>query len=168
MAEPTDPNVLQEMIKEWKRQNKEKPRDLDYEMLDVIMRHVNGSSPVKVARNPLDKERDWIPDTVCQNVKSVSIDDQGRLTVHVRGDKTELSVDAMLGQIKRLKTKISRSSSIMLKISDKKTVQLTDIYSHALVKDSWAGLPFDLVLAYYEEDPTDEKDSTADSADDSE
>ena len=160
----TDPLVLQEMIKQWKKQNKDKLPDLNYEMMNTIMTHINESSPVKVARNPLDKDHDWIPDTVCHNVKNVYIDDEGRLTLRIRKDNTELTVDKLIDQIKKLKTNISRSSVIMVKVSEEKVVQLTDVYSHALVKDSWAGLPFDLVFAYYEEDPSEKKQASEDDA----
>ena len=76
----------------------------------------------------------------------------GLFTLRATHGKSNYTVDKLHHELRRVGKKISLSSSIMVQLSDSKTVQLTDVYSHALVKDSWAGLPFDLVFAYYEED----------------
>jgi hypothetical protein len=152
MVGATEPSVLQEMIKQWKAEHKAKPRPLDFEMFQQILKMVNESSAVKVARNPLDEDHDWIPETTCLNVGKISQDDEGHLVLHVRHNKTEYSVDKLLTDLRRVGKKLSLGSSIMAQVSEKKVVQITDVYSHALVKDSWAGLPFDLVFAYYEKD----------------
>lgn len=152
MDEAQEPSVLQEMIKKWKAEHKAKPRPLDYEMFLQISNMVSDSSEVKVARNPLDEDHDWIPDTKCLGVTKVFQDDEGRLTLRASYGKTNYTVDKMHSELRRVGKKISLSSSIMAQLGDSKTVQLTDVYSHALVKDSWAGLPFDLVFAYYEEE----------------
>lgn len=152
-------DVMREMINEWKAAHKEKPRDLDFEMLCEILKHVNGNSLVKIACNPLDEDRDWIYGTECFSVGKVEVDDQGRLLIHMRRDKSEYTVDKMRDALHRLrKNSPSRSSGIMAKVSEKKVVQLTDVYSHALMKDHWAGLPSDLVLAYYEKEEKEKKD----------
>lgn len=146
-------DAMQAKIKQWREANKEAPRDFDFGMLCTIVDALNDSSAVKVACNPLDEERNWVPDAVCRNVGKVDVDDQGRLVLAVRHDKEELPVEKLALQIRQLKKRRPADQSpVMLKISDTKTVRITDAYSHALVRDSWAGLPFDLVLAYYEND----------------
>ena len=146
-------DAMQEKIKKWREANKDAPRDFDFKMLCTIIGALNDSSAVKVACNPLDEERNWVPDTTCHNIGKIDIDDEGRLVLSIRRDKEELSVEKLAWQINRLKKqRPADQSSVLLRISETKTVQITDAYSHALVRDSWAGLPFDLVLAYYEKD----------------
>ena len=152
MAE-SNVNVMQERINEWKKAHKDKPRDLDYGMFCDVLDIVNESSVLKVARNPLDEDRDWVPDTVCHNVRGFEVDDQGRLVIILSRDHAELTVESAYAKLRGLKKHApAKSNSVMVRVSDTKVVQLTDVYSHALVKDSWAGLPFDVVFAYYEED----------------
>lgn len=161
MAEAQEPSVLQEMIKKWKAEHKAKPRPLDYEMFLQISNMVSDSCEIKVARNPLDEDHDWIPNTPCLGVTKIFQDSEGRLTLRATHGKSHYTVDKLHSELRRVGKKISLSSSIMVQLSDSKTVQLTDVYSHALVKDSWAGLPFDLVFAYYEEDEKKEEKKQA-------
>ena len=146
-------NVMREMIQEWKDAHKEEPRDLDFDFFCSIIDCANESSPVKVACNPRAVDGDWIPGTPCHNVSKVGVDDQGRLTLHLRRDKEEMSAEKLYGQIMRLKKKVAGGASyVMVQINESKSVRLTDAYSHSLVNEHWAGLPFDLVFAYYDED----------------
>ena len=156
--ESETPDVMRQMVQKWKSEHREKQADLDLEMFMKIIKVANGSSAIKVACNPLDEDHDWIPDTPCYNIGNVYVDEQQRLVLCMRRDKTEYSVEKMLDTLKALKKQgPSRFSKIMLQITDDKIVELTDIYSHALVRDNWAGLPFDIVLAYYDEDAKKEK-----------
>lgn len=75
------------------------------------------------------------------------------MTLHLRRDKEEMPAEKLYGQIMRLKKKIAGDASyVMVQLGESKSVRLTDAYSHSLVNAHWAGLPFDLVFAYYNED----------------
>ena len=59
----------------------------------------------------------------------------------------------MLEQIENLKSKLHGTTGpVMLALSNEKKVKLTDAFSHSFVKDVCAGLPFDVVLGYFEDD----------------
>ena len=153
-----DQNVLHEKIKEWKKAHKGAPRDLDFAFFCEILRFVNGSSPVKVACNPTSQAGEWVPGTECRSVAKAEVDDKGRLVLRLKSDKTGLSADKLYEQVQHLKKRVAGGKSpVMVKISETKTIQITDAYSHSLVKQHWAGLPFDLVFAYYDEEKRVEK-----------
>ena len=146
-------NVMMERIQEWKDAHKEEPRELDFDFFCSIIDRANESSPVKVACNPTAADGDWIPGTLCRNVSGASVDDQGRLTLHLRRDKEEMPTGKLYGQVMRLRKKVvGGASHVMVQIGEFKSVRLTDAYSHSLVNERWAGLPFDIVFAYYDED----------------
>ena len=146
-------NVMLERIQEWKDAHKSEPRELDFDFFFEIVDRVNESSAVKVACNPTSADGDWIPGTTCLNVAKAVVDDQGRLTLLLRHDKDETSAGKLYGQIHRLKKKVAGGAShVMVQVSETKSVRLTDAYSHSLMQEHWAGLPFDLVFAYYDED----------------
>ena len=146
-------DAMKETIKQWREAHKEAPRDFDFKMLCTIIGMLNDSSAVKVACSPLDEDRNWIADTVCHNVGKLDVDDEGRLLISIRGSKEECTVEKFDAQLRRLKKqRIADGSSVMLRLSETRIVKVTDAYSHALVRDSWAGLPFDFVLAYQKEE----------------
>ena len=69
----------------------------------------------------------------------------------MRSDNTEFSADKMLEQIDKLKKNLhGLKGPVMLELPDGKKVKLTDAFSHAFVKTVWAGMPFDLVLGYFD------------------
>ena len=129
-------NVMMERIQEWKDAHKEEPRELDFGFFCTIVDRVNESSPVKVACNPTAADENWIPGTPCHNVSKASVDDQGRLTLHLRRDKEEMPAEKLYGQIMRLKKKVAGGTShVMVQIGEGRSVRLTDAYSHSLVND---------------------------------
>lgn len=159
-------SVMMEKIQEWKDAHKEEPRELDFDFFCSIVDHANEASPVKVACNPTAADGNWIPGTPCYNVSKVSVDDQGRLALYLRRDKEEMPAERLYTQIMRLKKKVvGGTSHVMVQISEMKSVRLTDAYSHSLVNEHWAGLPFDLVFAYYDEDKRPEHVPPRDSGD---
>ena len=159
-------NVMMEKIQEWKDAHKAEPRELDFDFFCQIVDRVNESSPVKVACNPTATDGNWIPGALCRNVSKATVDDNGRLTLHLRHDKEEMPADKLYGQIQKLKKKVAGGAShVMVQLTEEKSVRLTDAYSHSLVNEHWAGLPFDLVFAYFDEDKRPEHAIVEDSGD---
>ena len=109
----TEDNVMRETIEQWKETHKEPARELDYEMLCSILKKVNDESAVKVARNPLDENREWVHETTSYNVGRVEVDDEGRLVLYMRHDNTETSADKMQDQIKRVQKQIASIITIL-------------------------------------------------------
>lgn len=146
-------DALREAIKSYKDAMRRFDQDLDVEFLLKTLKSVNDNSAVKIARNPVDKNHEWVPGTVLRNVGKVDVDDENHLTLRVRHDNTETTAEKMIDQILKVKKKLhGMQGPVMLEISDSKKVQITDVYSHAFVKSVYAGLPFDVVLAYFEKD----------------
>lgn len=144
---------MKQAVKSYKEAMRTEKQDLDVEFLKRTLSAVNDGSPLKVACNPIGKDRLWRRDAKLLNVRALELDDEGHLVVHTRTDKTELPVEKALDQLQKLKRKLQPSGPVMLQVSETKQVRITDAYSHAFVKSAWAGLPFDLVLAYFEDEP---------------
>ena len=146
-------DALRAAIKSYKEAIRAPQQDLDVEYLIKTLRSVNESSAMKVARNPLGPDRTWNHDTTMYNLKGIDVDDEGHLTVIIRRDKEEFTVEDFLDSFRKLKRKIiDKKGPVMYKVNDEKKVRITDVYSHAFVGDRYAGLPLDLVLGYFEED----------------
>ena len=153
-------DVLREAIKSYKEAMRRHDQDLDVEFFLKTLRSVNESSVIKVARNPVDKNHEWVPGTKLFNVGKPHVDDEHHLTLRIKHDSSAFTVEDMLEQFSKLKKKLhGMHGPVMLAISDEKKVCITDIYSHAFVKDMWAGLPFDVVLGYFEKDVETESES---------
>ena len=154
MPSQDEPNPMGERIRQWGESHKAEARELDFDFLCKIINRVNGSSAVKVACNPIARDGSWIPDTPCRNVSKVGVDEEGRLVLYASRDKKEMPVEKLFDKIQGVKERISGGSSfVMVKFSSEgDAIRLTDAYSHSLVNDHWAGLPFDVVFAYYNED----------------
>lgn len=147
-----EPDVLREAVKSYKEAIREAKQDLNIGFFLKTLSVVNESSAIKLARNPVDSNGKWRRDAAIYNVRGFEIDDSGRLVVRTRVDKEELSVEKALDQLHKLRRKINNESVIVYQVSEHKEIQITDIYSHAFVKNAWAGLPFDLVLGYFEKE----------------
>ena len=146
-------DVLREAIRSYKEAMRAPTQDLDIEFLVKTLRIVNEASPVKVARNPLTADHEWNPETTLYDVRGIEVDEQNRLCVTIRKDKQEYPVERFLIQLgKLMKMLPDKKAPVMLMISEQKTVQITDVYSHAFMSDAYSGLPLHLVLGYYEED----------------
>ena len=146
-------DALHEAIKSYKDAMRAPDKDLDVDYLLKTFEYVNDISPIKVARNPIDKDRAWVHDTQLRNVKEFDVDDEGRLVIRTRGDKTEFLVEKALEQIEQLKNRHKNiTGAIVLERANKEPVVITDVYSHAFASKIYAGLPFELVLAYFVED----------------
>ncbi len=143
---------LQEAVRSYREAMRPPKHDLDVEFFAKTMGVVNESSPLKVARNPIDADGRWRHDAVLRNVRGLELGDTGKLTIYARGDKEEFPVEKAIDQLNALRRMLANDDPIMFYVSEEKQVRITDIYSHAFFKDAWAGLPFSLVLAYFDED----------------
>ena len=75
------------------------------------------------------------------------ISTKGRYALRVNTEKHGISVDELMRKLRKA-YKHDRGTGKPVYFTYGETVtQLTDAYSHALVRQQWAGLPFDLVLA---------------------
>lgn len=152
---PVD-DPLRQAVKSYKEAMRTQMQDLDARFFLKTLNAVNESSVLKVAANPIDEKGDWIHGTKLMNVRGFEVDDSGRLVVRTRGDNTEMPVEKALDQLEKLQRKLHMGAEVVLELKGEKYVQITDVYSHAFVKSVFAGLPFDLVLAYYEKKPEEE------------
>lgn len=144
---------LREAVRSYKDAMRSAKQDLNVSFLLKTLSAVNESSPLKVARNPIDQDRRWRSGVELRNVRGFEIDEEGQLTIRTRSDNGELSAELALDQLYKMRRKLQSDGSVMLVTAGDKKVKITDAYSHAFVNDAYAGLPFDLVLAYFEEDP---------------
>ena len=159
MSQPTIVNdrhfeydALHQAIKSYKDALRTPEKDLDVEYLMKTLDYVNGICPVKIARNPIGKDRQWVHETQLHNVRGFYIDDEGRLTIRTRGDEVELVAEKAFEQIEELQRNHIVAGAVFLERTGKEPVAITDAYSHAFVGDVYSGMPFSLVLAYFEED----------------
>lgn len=146
-----DGDALHAAIAGYKEATRRYDQDLDVDYLLKTLEAVNASSAVKIACNPVDKNHDWINGTKLFNIGKIEVDAEFHLTLHVRRDNDECTAETMLEQIDKLKKTLHGTSGpVMLALANGEKVKLTDAYSHSLVKDACAGLPFDVVLGYFE------------------
>ena len=144
-------DALRSAIKSYKEAMRRPAQDLDVEYLIKTLKYINSSSPIKVACNPVDRHREWISGTPLYNVGKIYVDEDHHLTLRMRSDNTEFSAEKMLEKIAKLKKNLhGLKGPVMLELPDGKKVKLTDAFSHAFVKTVWAGMPFDLVLGYFD------------------
>lgn len=147
-------DALRGAVKNFKDAMRKVDQDLDVDFLLKTLGMVNEHSAVKVARNPVDANHEWISGTKLHNIGKVEVDDEFHLLLHIRHDGAECTAEKLLEHIEVAKKKMHATMGpVMLQVSDSKKVQITDVFSHSLVKDMYAGVPFDVVLGYFEDDP---------------
>ena len=142
--------VWEEKIKAYRNSIKEAKPDLDIALLLRILDLVNESSEVKVAIDPIDKEGGWSSDAPTYAVTGVRKLDDGRVVLRVNDEKHGIEAGDLYTKLKREFKRGSGDKAPVLFARGDKVTQLTDAYSHALVREQWAGMPFDLILAVKE------------------
>ena len=149
--EPTiDDDILKEKIKAYRESLKGEVPDLDIELLMKVLDMVNESSEVKVAISPVTEGGGWDPNAPTYAVAGITTLDDGRISLRVHDERHGIEAGTLYLKIKKALKR--RSGSKMPVIFSRKgnIVQLTDVYSHALVRQMYAGMPFDVVLAFSE------------------
>ena len=140
-------DVLLERIQAYRELLKGPKPDLDIELLFRILDLVDESSEVHVAMNPVDDEGGWSSDAPKWAVSGVIHLDDGRVALRVRDDRHGIEAGKLYLRLKKEFKRQSGAKVPVLFVRGEKVTQLTDAYSHALVREEWAGMPFDLVLA---------------------
>ena len=139
--------VWAEKIKAYRESIKEAKPDLDIALLFRILDIVNESSEVKVAINPVSSEGEWSSDAPTYAVSGVRKLDDGRVALRVSDERHGMEAGTLYTQLKKQFRRTSGERVPVLFVKGETVTQLTDAYSHALVREQWAGMPFDLVLA---------------------
>ena len=146
-----DDSVMREKIQAYRDSLQGEKPELDIALLFKILDTVNDASEVHVAIDPIGEDGNWSSDAetwACAGVKRL---DDGRVVLRVHDEHHGISADDLYLKLKREFKRESGKGVPVLYIRNGEVTQLTDAYSHALVKEMWAGMPFDLVLAVREE-----------------
>ena len=142
--------VWEDKIRAYRESIKQEKPDLDFALLLRILDIVNESSEVKVAIDPIAESGEWSSDAPTYTVKDVTRLDDGRISLVAGGDKHGIEAGTLYNKIKKALKRASGEKVPVLFQRGETVIQLTDAYSHALVREQWAGMPFDLVLAIRE------------------
>lgn len=149
-----DEDILQEKIKAYRESLKEAKPDLDVALLMRILDMVNGDSEIKVAINPIAEGGEWDPKAPTYAVNGVKEMEDRRLALRVSDEKHGIAAYKLEEQYKK-HLKHSKGEKMPVLFTRKgEVVKLTDVFSHALVREMWAGMPFDVVLAVKENRPS--------------
>lgn len=139
--------VWEEKIKAYRETLKGPKPDLDMALLFRILDIVNESSEVKVAVNPVDADGGWSSEAPTYAVTGIRKLDDGRVALRVNDERHGIEAGDLYMKLKREFKHESGKKVPVLYVRGENIVELTDAYSHALVREMWAGMPFDLVLA---------------------
>ena len=139
--------VWADKIREYRESIKEAKPDLDIALLFRILDIVNESSEVKVAINPISEEGGWSSEAPTYAVGGVKKLDDGRVALTVKDEKHGIEAGDLYNKLKKTLKRSNGEKVPVLFVHGGTVTQLTDAYSHALVREQWAGMPFDLVLA---------------------
>ena len=141
---------MQEKVDEYKATHRDPLPELDLALLIKSMDKLNGSCPIKIARNAVDEQRNWIPGTLTSNVGKVYLDDKHNVVFKLRQDGGSMTIDELRDELDPILKRLPlKNADLMVELGEDKKVKLTELFSHSLVKDMWAGLPFDFVMGYH-------------------
>ena len=149
--------IWEEKVKAYRESLKEEKPDLDIALLFRILDIVNESSEVKVAIDPISKDGDWASGAPTYGVKGVKRLNDGRVALRVADEKNGIAAGDLYLKLKKEFKRTKGEKVPVLFVKGEKVTQLTDAYSHALVREQWAGMPFDLVLAVRSKSQDDNK-----------
>ena len=149
--------VWAEKIREYKESLKQAKPDLDIALLFKILDLVNESSEVKIAINPISDDGEWHSDAPTWAVGGITDLPDGRVALRVKDDKHGIEAGELFVRLKKKFKRKPVDKVPVLFVKGETVTQLTDAYSHALVREKWAGMPFDLVLAVKEDKKKEEK-----------
>ena len=157
-------DVLLEKIREYRKLLKMDKPELDMALFLKILDITNESSEVKVAINPLSDEGEWASDAPTWAVGGVTVLDDGRVALRVKDDRHGMEAGDLQVRLKKQFKRSTGDGVPVLFVQGETVTQLTDAYSHALVREKWAGMPFDLVLAVKEKKKEDKKEEAKEEA----
>lgn len=139
-------DVLLEKIRDYRRMLKLDKPDLDVALLMKILGITNESSEVHVAIEPVRESGEWVSDTPSYAVSGLKKLDDGRLVLKVNNEKHGMAAGDLYDQYKKALKHASGSKMPVLFMRGDDVIQLTEAFSHALINEHWAGLPFNLIL----------------------
>ena len=140
-------DILKEKIKAYRESLNKSVPDLDIALLLRILDMVNDDSEVKVAISPVDPEGGWSSSAPTYAVLGTKTSDDGRIELRVNDQKHGIAADALYTQLKKALKHASGSGMPVFFTHKGEETKLTDVYSHSLVRNVYAGMPFDVVLA---------------------
>lgn len=146
---------LNEAVDHYKEQEKakEKPPEINVGFLKRVIDSVSDDSDIRVCIDPLDEKRRWIHDCTTLSVHDVKMDDQGRLVLYVHNDNQSITSGKLYEKIAHMGKDLKDNAEIIFYRHDQ-LHKIDDIYSHTIVRNFFAGLPFDVALiAYTGKDP---------------
>ena len=151
-SDVTHDDALRERIQAYRDSlGGEKP-DLDIALLFRILDLVNDLSEVRVAVDPVDDHGGWQPGAPTWSVTGVRKLDDGRVVLRVADEHHGIKAGDFYAKLeKEFEHQTGAGVPVLFARGDSVT-KLTDVYSHALVHQMWAGMPFDLVLAVRSKD----------------
>lgn len=143
-----DDDALSEKIKEYREMLENERPELDMELLMRVLEMVNDESEVKVAIDPVDATGEWVATATTYAVLGLRKLDDGRLALRVADERHGIVGEKLIMQLrKEFDTNFAGHKVPVLFVHKGEVVQLTEIYSHVLVRAAYAGMPSDVVLA---------------------
>ena len=150
MEPMNDEDILAEKIKAYRESLKHQKPDLDLELLMRILDMVNGESEVKIAIDPVDEDGGWSADAPTYAVRGVTKLEDGRIALRANAEHHGIEADTLYSQLKKALKHTKGSNAPVIFVRKGEVITLTDVYSHSLVRQVYAGMPFDVVLAVTE------------------
>lgn len=139
-------DVLIEKIREYRKMLKLDKPDLDMALLLKILDITNESSEVFVTLEPVTESGEWISDAQQYAVCGIKRLDDGRIVMRVNQEKHGMAAGDLHEQLKKLLKHTTGSKVPVLFMKGEEITQLSEAFSHSLINDQWAGLPFNIVL----------------------
>lgn len=136
---------LHQKVEEFKASLQKTKPEMDVSLFLRVLDVANGASEVKYAYDPIDDEG-WIAGTDTLAVGGARVTDDGKLCLSLKSEKHGISADKLYTQVRKLAKKECAGTAPLVVMRKGEEVKVTDIYSHSLVREMWAGLPFDIVL----------------------
>lgn len=159
-------DVLLEKIREYRKMLKIDRPDLDMALLLKILDITNESSEVFIAIEPVSEAGDWVTDTPRYAVCGVTKLDDGRIVLRTNSEKHGMEAGELNLKIKKALKRATGSGVPVLFVRKGEVVQLTEAFSHSLLKDHLIGLPFDLILGVRKRSAPAAEETAKESSDD--
>lgn len=146
-SDENEEDALQLRIKQFKESLKKSIPDMDVNLLVRILKLMHSGSEVFVAVNPIHDDDSWVKDNPKYAVKGIKRLEDGRLLLRTTSEKHGIEAGDLLPAVRReLKKGLSDRAKIVF-MRKEELVEITDAFSHSIVREHWSGLPFDLILA---------------------
>ncbi|MBQ9041309.1 MAG: hypothetical protein IJ111_00675 [Eggerthellaceae bacterium] len=136
---------LHQKVEEFKASLQKVTPEMDVSLLLRVLDVVNESSEVKYAFDAID-EQGWKTGTEEIAVGGARVTDDGKLCLTLKSEKHGIEAGKLYSQARKLNKKGCADSASIVVMRKGEEMQVTDIFSHSMVRQMWAGLPFDVVM----------------------